>query len=63
MSVQKQTEFLQRLEKEAKLQSSLHRSHLLPQWAQGLARVVAAYPWQVVLVLSGITAIGMELLR
>lgn len=57
MSLSSQNKFLQKLEKEVVFQSQLDQRKLLPQKLGGLGRLVAHYPWQAILVVSGITAI------
>jgi hypothetical protein len=53
--------FLQKLEQEAQLQASVYRTQILPKQLGGLARLVAQYPWQCLLLLAGATATVLEL--
>jgi hypothetical protein len=48
--------FLDQLEQEAHKQSQLARTRLLPRQLDWLTSLVGTYPWQTVLVSSGVTA-------
>ncbi len=50
-------DFIQKLQSEVLFQSQLEQKKLLPEKLDGLGRVVASYPWQTILVMSGITAL------
>jgi hypothetical protein len=52
-----QEDFIQKLQSEVLFQSRLEQKKLLPKKLSGLGILVASYPWQVILVLSGITAL------
>lgn len=50
-------DFIQKLQSEVLFQSQLEQKKLLPEKLDGLGRVVASYPWQTILAVSGITAL------
>jgi hypothetical protein len=50
-------DFIQKLQSEVLFQSRLEQKKLLPEKLDGLGRIVASYPWQTILVMSGITAL------
>jgi hypothetical protein len=52
--------FIERLQEEAALQSRLHSQRLLPKQLDSLTSLVGNYPWQVILVVSGLTALILE---
>ncbi len=54
-----EADFLQRLEEEAQHQAQLNQTRLLPEKLSGLARFVATYPWQTILLLSAVSALLM----
>ncbi|MEN8253609.1 MAG: hypothetical protein ABFQ62_04510 [Patescibacteria group bacterium] len=54
-------DFLSKLQKEAKRQASLNKQSLLPKQLQGLAALIAKYPWQTLLGLSFISALVLEI--
>ena len=61
-----QQHFLENLQEQAKLQSELSSSHVLPKQFDGMAAFVGNYPWQFLLVSSGVTALvlcALEFLR
>ncbi len=57
-----QAEFLKVLEKQAKIQAKLEQRPLLPRQFGALARLIARYPWQINLILSGLSAVLIELI-
>jgi hypothetical protein len=54
--------FLQKLQAEASFQADLHRTSVLPKQLDPLTALVGHYPWQVILVASGLMALLLELL-
>lgn len=55
-------DFLSKLQVEAQLQARLHSHKILPDKLDLVASFIGHYPWQVILVASGLTAIGIEAL-
>jgi hypothetical protein len=55
-SKQSQREFLQKLTKTAQWQSQLQRERLLPVELDALTSLIGNYPWQTLLIISGLTA-------
>ncbi len=53
------TDFLDRLQTEADLQARLHQQRFIPARLDALTSFIGRYPWQVVLLLSGLTAAGV----
>ena len=53
--------FLERLHQEAAAQAKLNSTQLLPDELAGILAVIGMYPWQFLLVVSGLTAAGLEL--
>jgi hypothetical protein len=53
------SDFLKRLQSEASLQARLHQQRFLPAQLDVITSFIGRYPWQVVLVLSGLTAAGV----
>lgn len=58
-----QHDFLKRLELEAERQAKLQHNSVLPEQMEWLARLVAEYSWQSILVLAAVTALSIELAR
>lgn len=58
-----QSSFVARLQAEAALQSQLHQRRFLPSQLDWLTSLIGNYPWQVVLILSGLTAGALEILH
>jgi hypothetical protein len=58
-----QREFLQQLQSQAEKQAKLHDVRFIPAQLDGLTSLVGRYPWQTVFVLSGVTALLLEVLR
>lgn len=58
-----QEEFLKKLESEAALQAKLERSQLLPRKLDRITSFIGRYPWQVLLVVSGLCSAGIEVLK
>lgn len=56
-------EFLVKLQAEAKLQARLHEQRILPHQVDWLTSLIGRYPWQVLLVASGLTAVVVEASR
>lgn len=52
-----QEDFIQKLQSEVLFQSRLEQKKLLPKKLSSLGILVASYPWQAILVLSGISAL------
>lgn len=53
--------FLQQLQQQAKLQSRLSTSRILPSQLDAFTTFVGNYPWQTILFLSGISALFWQL--
>ncbi len=60
--VQNTAHFLHTLQQEAKRQSPLSQSRFFPQPLDPVMAFIGNYPWQTVLVLSGVTAVILELM-
>jgi|GEM_PF-1749535 len=56
MSKVSSSTFLQQLQEQAKLQSHLSTSRVLPKQLDPLSTFIGNCPWQIILVLSGVTA-------
>lgn len=56
----KQKDFLQKLQQEAQLQAQLQSHRLLPQQLDGITSFIGRYSWQVIFVLSGLTALVLR---
>lgn len=56
-------DFLSKLQFEAQMQARLHANKVLPDKLDSIAAFVGNYPWQVLLVISGLTALGIESLN
>lgn len=56
----KNTAFLKSLQTEAALQAKLEAQRLLPSSLDAVTSFIGRYPWQVLLVASGILALGIE---
>ena len=54
--------FIKQLQEQAQKQAQLHQKRLLPRQLDVITSFIGNYPWQVILVLSGITALMIELL-
>lgn len=57
MLLSNQEDFIKKLQSEVLFQSRLEKKQLLPKKLGGLGRFIANYPWQTILVLSGVTAL------
>lgn len=57
MSLSNQEDFIKKLQSEVLFQSRLEKKQLLPKKLGGLGRFIASYSWQVILVISGATAL------
>lgn len=55
--------FLSQLKLEAKKQAKLHENRLLPRQLDGVTSLIGTYPWQALLLLSGMTALVLELAK
>ena len=55
--------FLATLQAEASLQSQLYSQRLLPSQLDRFTSLIGRYPWQSILLTSGVLAIGVELGR
>lgn len=53
--------FLAKLEQEAARQAKLYHQRVLPPQLDRVTTLIGKYPWQVILILSGFTAVFMEL--
>jgi hypothetical protein len=58
----KSGEFLHKLTEEARFQAVLRHNPVFPKQIDPLTELVGKYPWQTILVASGLTAILLELL-
>lgn len=54
--------FLVKLQEEAALQSKLQLNRWLPEELDAITSTIGKYPWQVILVLSGVTSLLIELM-
>ena len=52
-----QEDFIQKLESEVLFQSRLEQKKVLPEKWSNLGRLIASYPWQVILIVAGATAL------
>lgn len=55
--------FLAQLQQQAEKQAKLHHARFLPKSVDGLTSIIGRYPWQVLVVSSGVTAIVLEVIR
>ena len=55
--------FLSTLQAEASLQSQLYSHRLLPSQLDQFTSLIGRYPWQSILLTSGLLAVGVELGR
>lgn len=55
--------FLETLQAQAQQQAQLHQRKLLPKQVEGFTALVGSYPWQILLFLSGLTALLFEVLK
>lgn len=55
-------QFLEELQIQAKRQATLHRDSPVPARLNFLTAFIGNYPWQTLLVLSGVTAVVISLL-
>lgn len=62
MKNQKQSLFLEKLQEQARLQARLNTRRFLPQQLDLVTSFIGQYSWQVLLVLSGLTALAIEVL-
>ncbi len=53
-------QFVEKLQKQAKVQSQLERKRILPRKVDSLTSLIARYPWQTLLLLSLLTTIALE---
>lgn len=58
----KQSDFLLQLESQAKKQAVLHEKRILPRQLDRFTALVGNYPWQIILMVSFLTAVAIELL-
>lgn len=54
---------LEKLQAEAALQARLEQQRLLPVSLDAVTSLIGRYPWQVVLVISGSTALAVEVVK
>lgn len=59
----KNQEFLQKLQSEARFQKKLHDHRILPKKIDSITSFIGTHPWQVLLVLSIITASILEIIE
>jgi uncharacterized protein YlaN (UPF0358 family) len=59
-AVTSQQQFLEQLQRQAEKQAKLHHLRFIPPQLDNLTSLVGRYPWQVMLVLSALTAIVLE---
>jgi hypothetical protein len=57
MSLSNQEDFIKKLQSEVTFQSQLEKKQLLPKKLGWLGRIIANYSWQVLLIISGVTAL------
>lgn len=55
--------FLAQLQQQAEKQAKLHHVRFLPKSLDGVTSVIGRYPWQVLAVSSGFSALLIEVLR
>lgn len=55
-----QSDFLVKLQSEAKLQSRLNTTRFFPPQLDGVTSFIGKHPWQVILAVSGLTALSIE---
>jgi hypothetical protein len=55
--------FLQQLQQQAAKQSILNENRLLPKQLDFATAVVGNYPWQVLIIVSGLTATVLKLIN
>lgn len=63
MVVSSNNEFLHKLKHEAQAQARLEQMRLLPSELDSVTSFIGRKPWQVLLIASGITSLGLELLK
>lgn len=56
-------EFLQKLQAEAVFQKKLHDYRLLPKKVDSITSFIGTHSWQVILVLSVLTAVVLEVIE
>lgn len=57
------SQLLLKLQSEARLQSKLYTNRLLPEQLDTFTSLIGRYPWQSLVLASGILAVGVELFR
>lgn len=57
----KQSDFLQQLEAQAHKQAVLHEKRLIPRQLDWFTSLVGNYPWQIIALVSLITAVVIEI--
>ncbi len=57
-----QAEFLKELQQQAKFQAPLNQVKWLPVQLEPVAAIIGKYPWQTILILSGVTALLIQIL-
>ncbi len=62
MTHQNKKQFLEKLQEQAQLQARLNSNRFLPTQLDSFTSFFGRYPWQVLLVASGITSLGIEVL-
>ncbi len=55
--------FLAQLQHQATQQAKLYRYRVLPPQLDALTSFIGRYPWQVLLIVSGLVAVVVEVLR
>ena len=56
-------QFMIKLQEEASLQARLNKSSLIPPQFDGITSFLGRYPWQCLLVLSGLTSLALEIYK
>jgi hypothetical protein len=59
----KQQVFLQQLQQQAAKQALLNQKRFLPKQLDFVSALVGNYPWQVLIIVSGLTAVILEVLK
>jgi len=57
------SDFLEKLKSEAKLQSRLNTTRFFPEQLDKITSFIGKYPWQVIVAVSGVTALSIEAMK
>lgn len=60
MASRSTADFLAFLETEADFQAKLHQNRVLPRGLDAVSALIGKYPWQILLISSGISAVLFE---